>query len=168
MEASYLSLSPLRTLTLYKVCICSHLLLEETSLIMAEQGTGLRVQQNILRSHLISTYLFVCCLFQNSSIGSTLGWWANQSQVLGHPRSVGYGFYDMECTLQSNQILVDLCHHYTGLSCRQETIQMVEEFAAGLVLMSFHWQHAEYLPAPEILSHLSEGFVQGPTRFFNV
>ena len=44
--------------TLYNVClcICSHLLQEEASLVMADQGTDLWVQQNVIGGHFIVTF----------------------------------------------------------------------------------------------------------------
>ena len=35
---------------------CSHLLQDEASLMMAEQGTDLYVEQNVIRSHFIITF----------------------------------------------------------------------------------------------------------------
>lgn len=39
------------------LCVCSHLLQEEASLIMGEQDSDLSVQQNVIRSHFIATFL---------------------------------------------------------------------------------------------------------------
>lgn len=38
------------------VPVCSHLLKEEASLMVAEQGTDLWVQQNVIRTHFIDTF----------------------------------------------------------------------------------------------------------------
>jgi hypothetical protein len=87
------------------LCICSHLLQEEASLMMAEQDIDLSIVE-FIKSYFIATIscffvlLFLCfCLFiYFGFFGFTLGSWGIYYFVssTGHPRSVGNGFHLME------------------------------------------------------------------------
>ena len=70
---------------------CSHLLQEEASLMMAEQGTDLYVEQNVIRSLLL--------LYSFSRMGVFVLPCAIQSQVFDIPSSVRYGFHLMKWAL---------------------------------------------------------------------
>ena len=54
---------------------------------MAEEDTNPQVEQNVIRSHCIAPFV------RSVVLRFTPSPWAVESQVLGHPSSVGYGFY---------------------------------------------------------------------------
>lgn len=103
METSYLGLCVCRSPTLCTLsgvglCVCSHLLPDETpDEDWARQGQW--IQQNIVGSHFVAAWVF--CLFGFSSVvfGFTLGSLTVWSQALGYPSSVGYGFHLTEWAL---------------------------------------------------------------------
>lgn len=141
MEMSLSGLSISRSLTLYirsacGLCICSHLFQEETFL-MAEQGTDLQVQWDVIGSHFIAT--FSCIQQQYLLFGLILSPWAIYSHILSHPNDVRYGFP-----------LHALCHHCASMSYRQDTLQL-RESVAGLMFTFLLWRCAEYFPVLKTL-----------------
>lgn len=68
------------------LCISSHLLLGEASLMMDEQSIHLWVKLNVIRDQFIINLLFL--FFGTMVFWFTLGPWAKHFQVLCHPRSV--------------------------------------------------------------------------------
>lgn len=66
----------------------------KASLIMAEQGTHLRVKQNVSRNNFIAicfVFALFIYLFRTVVFGFSLDSWAMQSLIIGNPSSVGMG-----------------------------------------------------------------------------
>lgn len=82
MDTSHSGLNAPSSLTVYclpvVLCICFHLLQEEASLLVAEQGTDLWVYQNAIRSHFItvknSIFKIFVCLWWVSLCMLTCDW----------------------------------------------------------------------------------------------
>lgn len=108
-------------LALYDVwlclCICSHLLWEEVSLMTTDEAL-IYVYSRIslgITSLLLVKYLFwfSFLFFLTVVLGSTTGLKANQTPVSGHPGSVGHGFsHSHGVGLKLKQTLVGHSHKF--------------------------------------------------------
>lgn len=122
----------------------SHLLQEEASLRMAEEGTDLWAYQNIIRNHL-TDFCLLCfiAIVLPIMFDSILGLWAIQSSIPGHLGKVTHELHLVvwASSYTSHWMATAGClgHHCPRVSFRQDRLQ-VKGFVARLLSQSHHWK----------------------------